>query len=101
MKKRPDAIFAISDRLALGAMRAIKEFGFRMPQDIGLCGFNNEPITQLLTPSISSIEMYAFEIGKATAKLFLELLHSDEDLSHREIVIKPKLVVRESSRKTK
>jgi LacI family transcriptional regulator len=44
--------------------------------------------------------MYAFEIGKATAKLFIEMLHSEEDMSEREIVIKPKLVVRESSLRT-
>ncbi len=97
MKHRPDAIFTISDRMAIGAMLAIKEKGLQMPKDIGLVGFNNEPITGLVTPSISSVEMYAFEIGKATAKLFIEMLHSEEDMSDREIVIKPKLFIRESS----
>jgi LacI family transcriptional regulator len=100
MKHRPDAIFTISDRMAIGAMLAIKEKGLQMPKDIGLVGFNNEPIASLVTPSISSVEMYAFEIGKATAKLFIEMLHSEEDMSEREIVIKPKLVVRESSLRT-
>ena len=100
MKNRPDAIFTISDRMAIGAMLAIKEKGLQMPKDIGLVGFNNEPIASLVTPSISSVEMYAFEIGKATAKLFIEMLHSEEDMSEREIVIKPKLVVRESSLRT-
>ena len=42
-KKKPDAIFAISDRLALGAYRAIKEMNLKMPSDIALVGFNNEP----------------------------------------------------------
>ena len=42
MKKRPDAIFTISDRMAIGAMLAIKEKGLKMPHDIGLVGFNNE-----------------------------------------------------------
>ena len=97
LKHRPDAIFTISDRMAIGAMLAIKEKGLSMPKDIGLVGFNNEPITSLVTPSISSVEMYAFEMGKATAKLFIEMLHSEEDMSEREIVIKPKLVTRESS----
>jgi LacI family transcriptional regulator len=100
MKHRPDAIFTISDRMAIGAILAIKEKGLQMPKDIGLVGFNNEPIASLVTPSISSVEMYAFEIGKATAKLFIEMLHSEEDMSEREIVIKPKLVVRESSLRT-
>ena len=97
MKNRPDAIFAISDRLAVGAMVAIKEAGLHMPKDIGLVGFNNEPITKLLTPSITSVEMNAFEIGKATAKLFIQLLHGDGELIEKDIIVKPKLFIRESS----
>ena len=97
MKNRPDAIFAISDRLAVGAMVAIKEAGLNMPKDIGLVGFNNEPITKLLTPSITSVEMNAFEIGKATAKLFIQLLHGDGELIEKDIIVKPKLFIRESS----
>lgn len=96
-KNRPDAIFAISDRLAIGAMIAIKEFGLKMPKDIGLVGFNNEPITKLLTPAISSVEMHAFEMGKATAKIFIEMIHTDADMSDKEVVFKPKLFIRESS----
>ena len=99
MKSRPDAIFTISDRMAIGAMLAIKEKGLQMPTDIGLVGFNNEPVTSLVTPSISSVEMYATEMGKATARLFIEMLHSDADMSQREIVIKPKLFIRESSKR--
>lgn len=99
MKKRPDAIFTISDRMAIGAMLAIKEKGLKMPDDIGLVGFNNEPVTNLVTPSISSIEMSAFEVGKAAAKLFIETMHHNEDMTHTEQVIKPKLVIRESSQR--
>jgi len=46
---RPDAIFTISDRMAIGAMLAIKERGLTMPHDVGLVGFNNEPVTSLVT----------------------------------------------------
>jgi DNA-binding LacI/PurR family transcriptional regulator len=99
MKKRPDAIFTISDRMAIGAMLAIKEKGLQMPHEIGLIGFNNEPVTGLVTPSISSIEMYSFEMGKATAKLFIEMLHGDPEKPQPEIVIKPKLFVRESTQR--
>lgn len=99
LKNRPDAIFTISDRMAIGAMLAIKEKGLQMPKDIGLVGFNNEPITGLVTPSISSVEIYAYEIGKATAKLYIEMLHSEENIAEREIVIKPKLFIRSSSTK--
>lgn len=97
LKKRPDAIFTISDRMAIGAMLAIKEKGLSMPEDIGLVGFNNEPFTQLVSPAISSVEQPSFELGKETARLFIEMMHNDADLSNREIVLKPKMHIRASS----
>lgn len=100
MNNRPDAIFAISDRLAIGAMLAIKEMGLKIPKEIGLVGFNNEPITKLVTPTITSVEMFAFEMGKSTAKLFIQMLHGDMDVSDKEIIVKPKLFIRQSSKKT-
>ncbi|HEX2629682.1 MAG TPA: LacI family DNA-binding transcriptional regulator [Chitinophagaceae bacterium] len=99
MKKRPDAIFTISDRMAIGASLAIKEKGLRMPQDIGLVGFNNEPVTSLVTPGISSVDQPAFELGKVAAKLFIETMHNNGDMSDVEEVLKPKLIIRESSQR--
>lgn len=97
LKKPPDAIFTISDRMAIGAMLAIKETGLVMPKDIGLVGFNNEPVTGLVTPAISSVEQPAFELGKTAAKLFIEHMHNDADMKDVEIILKPRLIVRESS----
>jgi LacI family transcriptional regulator len=99
MSKRPDAIFTISDRMAIGAMLAIKEKGLKMPQDIGLVGFNNEPVTSLVTPTISSVDQPSFELGKLAAKLFIESIHQDKDMSDVEEVLKTKLVIRESSQR--
>lgn len=99
MKKKPDAIFTISDRMAIGAMLAIKGKGLSMPADIGLVGFNNEPVTSLVTPRISSIDQPAFELGKIAAKLFIERVHNNNDMSHVEEVLKPKLYIRESSQR--
>ena len=99
MKKRPDAIFTISDRMAIGAMLAIKEKGLTMPDNIGLVGFNNEPITSLVTPGISSVDQPAFELGKIAAKLFIETVHNNSDMNQVEEILKPKLVVRKSSQR--
>lgn len=101
MKKRPDAIFTISDRMAIGAMLAIKKKGLIMPDDIGLVGFNDEPILNLVSPTITSVEQPFFELGKTTAKLFIECMHNKEDMSNVEKVLKTKLHVRESSQKNK
>ncbi len=99
MKKRPDAIFTISDRMAIGAMLAIKQKGLKMPQDIGLVGFNNEPVVSLVSPGITSVDMPSFEIGKVAAKLFIESMHHNEDMSNVEKILRPKLCVRESSQR--
>jgi len=99
MKKRPDAIFTISDRMAIGAMLAIKEKGLKMPYDIGLIGFNNEPVIGLVSPSISSVEQPSFEMGKMAAKLFIETMHNNQDMCHVERILNPKLFIRESTRR--
>lgn len=98
-KQRPDAIFTISDRMAIGAMLAIKEKGLQMPKDIGLVGFNNDPAVSLVTPAISSVDQPAFELGKTAAKLFIERMYNDH-MDSVEIVMKPKLIIRESSLRT-
>ncbi|MEO7444789.1 MAG: LacI family DNA-binding transcriptional regulator [Ferruginibacter sp.] len=97
MKNRPDAIFTISDRMAIGAMLAIKKKGLRMPEDIGLVGFNNEPIVSLVSPAISSVEQPSFELGKVAAKLFIERMHQTDDMNFVEKILRPKLFIRESS----
>jgi len=70
-----------------------------MPQGIGLVCLNNEPVTSLVTPGISSVEQPAFELGKVAAKLFIETMHNDNDMSEVEEVLKTKLIIRESSQR--
>ena len=96
-KNPPDGIFTISDRIAMGAMIAIKETGLSMPHDIALVGFNNEPIDDLLSPGISSIDQPAYKMGKISAETFFEMLKNPEKNIIREIILKPKLIVRDSS----
>jgi LacI family transcriptional regulator len=97
LKKKPDAIFTISDRMAIGAMLAIKKKGLKMPDDIGLVGFNNEPSLALFTPSISSVEQPSFEIGKMAGKIFIEQFLNNNFSDIRQEILKPKLYVRGSS----
>jgi DNA-binding LacI/PurR family transcriptional regulator len=100
-KQKPDAIFAVSDRLAIGAYMAIKDKGLKMPEDVALVGFNDEPITSLLFPSISSVSQPAFEMGKTAARLFIEHLNSETYSDHKKIVFKPQLIIRDSSNRNK
>ncbi len=96
-ENKPDAFFAVSDRLAIGAFQAIKDLVLQMPEAIGLIGFNDEPIMSLLTPSVSSVAQPAFEMGKMAARLLIEQLNSDSNETSRVEVFNPKLSIRESS----
>jgi LacI family transcriptional regulator len=64
-----------------------------------LVGFNNEPITGLVTPGISSVDQPSFELGKLAAKLFIETVHQDKDMNDVDEVLKPRLIIRESSQR--
>ena len=94
---RPDAIFTVSDRLAMGALLALREHGVRIPQDMALVGFNDEPVAELLTPTLTSVAQPAFEMGKLAAQRFVLQLNSDQTLAPQTTVLKPTLVVRGSS----
>jgi DNA-binding LacI/PurR family transcriptional regulator len=95
----PDAIFTVSDRLALGAMLALKERGLRIPEDVAIVGFNDEPIMSLMTPKLSSVTQPAFEMGRRATRLFIEQIHAEGKPDVETIVLKPQLMIRESSLK--
>jgi DNA-binding LacI/PurR family transcriptional regulator len=96
-RTQPDAIFTISDRLALGAIVALRERGLRIPEDVAIVGFNDEPIMSLMTPSLSSVFQPAFEMGRRAARLFIEHIHAEEKPNAETIVLRPQLMIRESS----
>jgi len=96
-KQKPDALFAMSDRLAIGAMQCIRKFKLSMPDDIGLIGFNNEPVTNLVSPSISTIDQPAFEMGKTAARFFIEMINNGGETTSNNLLLKPKLIVRQST----
>jgi DNA-binding LacI/PurR family transcriptional regulator len=96
-RSSPDAIFTVSDRLALGAMLALKERGLRIPEDVAIVGFNDEPIMSLMTPKLSSVTQPAFEMGRRATRLFIEQIHAEGKPDAETIVLKPQLMIRKSS----
>ena len=92
----PTAVFAHNDLLAIGAIDAIRAAGLDCPGDISVVGFNNGPLADHVSPSLSTIQMPNFEVGRRSAELALELIEADER-RRRAIVVSPSLVVRDSS----
>lgn len=97
--KKPDAVYAASDAAALGALQVLKAQNINVPEDIKLVGFGNEPFTELVSPSISTIEQQSHKIGRISAEVFLERI-ADKDLKQqlKKHILKAKLLIRESSR---
>lgn len=98
-RQQPDAILAFSDQMAIGAMLSVKEAGLKIPEDISIIGFNNEPVDLLLDPKLSSVDQPGYEMGEIATKLLLDQLEeSYEELNPQKKVLATKLVVRESLR---
>lgn len=99
----PDAVFAVEDFTALGAVQATKAAGKRLPEDIAIIGFANEAFGEYITPSLSTVNQQTVRMGEEAARLFFEVLrHSDYYAAHpRKVVLEPELICRESSLKTK
>ncbi len=91
----PDAIFCAGDYAALGVIQELRENGLRVPEDIAIVGFANEPIDEMVRPTISSICQSSFRMGSLAAKMLFDNLETKEAMVN--ITIAPELKVRESS----
>lgn len=100
-KEKPDAIFSASDFAALGVCQELKKKKVKIPQDIGIIGFSNEPFTQFMELSISSIDQTPVMMGKIAAKVFLESIkETDSGIAiEKKLVLAPKLYIRQSSKR--
>ena len=96
VKPLPDALFCVNDRKAIGAMLALKRYGYKIPQHIAIAGFMNAPITEVVTPSLTTIEQPAYAIGKKSCELLLEHIKNPNFIP-QTIVMPSKLIIRESS----
>lgn len=99
LDERPDAIIGIIDSVAIISMTVLKEAGLKIPEDIAVIGFGDEPISSLISPTLSSLNQYSHELGRLAAK---EILNQIASVGHelylsRNLTIKPTLIVRKSS----
>jgi LacI family transcriptional regulator len=96
VKPLPDAIFAANDRKAIGAMLALKRYGYKIPQHIAIVGFMNAPISEVVTPSLTTVEQAAYEIGAKSCQLLIQHIKTP-DLEPETVMMPSKLIIRESS----
>ncbi|MGP0585242.1 LacI family DNA-binding transcriptional regulator [Paenibacillus timonensis] len=90
----PRAIFAASDLLAIGALRALREHGLRVPEEVALIGCDDIEACRYVTPSLTTIRQNKEKLGRLAASLLFDLIHNQTVAS--SVVVEPELVVRES-----
>ncbi|MDR6969406.1 LacI family transcriptional regulator [Flavobacterium arsenatis] len=101
LKNPPDAIFSSSDWDALGAIQELRTKNYKIPEDISVIGFSNEPFTKFMELSISTVDQFPLEMGKITAKVFLEQVNNSEKVKiEKKVVLEPELIIRKSTKKT-
>lgn len=96
LSKPPDAIFAASDQMAIGAMLACEEAGLEIPGDIAIVGFDDESYATLISPSLTTIRQDQTGLGTASVEALLRML-DDPSAEPPTIVLPVELVVREST----
>lgn len=102
LPQRPDAVFSSSDYSAMGALQTLKENQIRVPDEIALVGFGNEPFTWFSEPQLSTVDQRSKEMGNAAAEIFLEQINSrNKVFIPKKTVLKPELIIRSSSLRKK
>jgi LacI family transcriptional regulator len=96
----PDAVFAVEDFTALGAIKGLKERHIRIPTDFGVIGFANEGFGEHITPALSTIDQQTVQMGKEAFQLLFQLIESaDIDTSEQKFVLEPHMIIRASSQR--
>jgi LacI family transcriptional regulator len=94
----PTAVFAASDAMAIGVLKALREADLRVPEDVALVGFDDIPVAAALEPALTTVRQPIERLGSMAADLLLNLLENPPDTqapAHR-IILPAKLVVRDS-----
>lgn len=93
---RPDAVFAVSDTLAAGAMAAIQQAGLRIPHDIAVVGFDGSELADMVSPPLTTLAQPSREIGRRACELVLQKIIRP-DSPPQCMIMQGELVVRASS----
>lgn len=95
----PDAIFCITDLVALGVMNYLKQVKINVPEEVGVMGFSNWKISEVMCPSLSTVDQHGYKMGAKSAEILLDLLKENSQGNHETYKIKTDLIIRESTLK--
>ncbi len=94
-----DAVFAITDLVAIGVIKYLKEQQIRIPEDIAVFGFSNWFMSSVMSPTLSTVDQPAFKMGETSMEILLaeiRNLKQNKTITHKEVILPTKLVIRNS-----
>jgi LacI family transcriptional regulator len=98
MSPLPDAVFAANDNCAVGCMVAIRQMGINIPKDIAFTGFNNDPVSTVVEPNLTTINYPGYEMGQLAARSLIDHLNGTANIhSTNTILLRSELIIRDSS----
>ena len=101
MNPLPDAVFVANDNCAVGCMQALKKAGIRIPQDIAFVGFNNDPVSTVIEPNLTTINYPGYKMGEMAAGSLINHLNGVTSIAATNtILLRSELIIRESSMKS-
>ena len=101
-KERPDGVFSSNDTAAVHCMIRLKSEGVRIPADIAFAGFNNDPISKVVEPNLTTVNYSGYAVGEAAVTSLINHLNGISSIkTTNTIVLRSDLIIRDSSLKNK
>ena len=97
MPIKPDGVFVANDTCAVACMIELRKNGISIPDEIAFVGFNNDPLSKVVEPNLSTINYHGEEMGELAAKVLIAKLSGSDNLNAFHHLLKHELIVRESS----
>ena len=94
---RPTALFAVNNFIAIGALRALRDVGLRVPEDVSVVAFDDLMSDLAVDPFLTVVDQPSYEMGRQAAELLLARLSGSAGDGYQEIVLPTVLTVRRSS----
>lgn len=96
---KPECILVASDDIALGVLKGLKDLGIKVPEEIGVIGFDDIAFAKHFTPSLTTVRQNRKALGETAAKLLLELIENPHEDINEVVKLPVELIVRESTKK--
>jgi LacI family transcriptional regulator len=102
MNPLPDGVFVANDNCAVGCILALKQAGIRIPEDVAFVGFNNDPVSKVIEPNLTTINYPGYEMGQVAARNLINHVNAKATMrSANTIILRSELIIRDSSKKIK